>query len=300
MLSVFVRRAVAALLVTGLVSPAMAEEFTKQFSVTGRPKVQVRLDDGSVQVITSDSDQVEFRVKFEGYTLDRNLFLQTRQEGNEVELTARVKHGVSLGLPVKRLHAEIHMPKNADLRIRTGDGDIDVSDVNGEVHLQSGDGKIRATRIDGELDLHTGDGAITADALKGTVKLRTGDGSIDASNIDGKCEAMTGDGGIRLSGRFDGLDLRSGDGSVTARAEPGSTLTNTWSIRTGDGPIDLGIPHDFKANLDVSTSDGHVTLGLPVTVEGQVSRSRISGTINGGGPALRVHSGDGPIRLGTS
>jgi DUF4097 and DUF4098 domain-containing protein YvlB len=278
----------------------MAEEFTKQFAVSGRPKVQVRLDDGSVQVITSDSNQVEFRVKFEGYTLNRNLILDTRQEGSEVGLTARTKNGISIGVPFKRLHAEIRMPKNADLEIRTGDGDIDVSEVNGEVQLQSGDGKIRVTRVNGNVDLHSGDGAINADALKGTIKLRTGDGSIDASNIDGKCEATTGDGGIRLSGRFDGLDLRSGDGGVTARAESGSTLTNSWSIHTGDGAVDLGIPRDLKANLDVSTSDGHVTLGLPVTVEGQVSSSRVSGKINGGGPSVLIHSGDGSIRLGTS
>jgi hypothetical protein len=77
-------------------------------------------------------------------------------------------------------------------------------------------------------------------------------------------------------------------------------LTKPWSLRTGDGTIDLGIPRDLKANLDVSTSDGHVTLGLPVTVEGQVSHSRVSGTINGGGPSLVIHSGDGSIRLGSS
>jgi hypothetical protein len=302
MLSAFTRGAAAALLFAGLVAPAMAEEFTKQFAVSGRPKVQVRLDDGDVQVITSDSNQVEFRVKFEGYTLNQNLILETKQEGNEVELTGRTKQGIgiSIGVSFRRLHAEVRMPKNADLQIHTGDGDIDVSEVNGEVQLQSGDGKIRVTRINGDVDLHSGDGSINADALKGRIKLHTGDGSIEASNLDGKCEATTGDGGIRLTGRFDGLDLRSGDGGVTARAESGSTLTSTWSIRTGDGPVDLGIPRDFKANLDVSTSDGRVTLGLPVTVEGQVSSSRINGTINGGGPSVVIHSGDGSIRLGSS
>src|SRR5262245_36109058 len=205
MLSALARRATAALLLIALVSPAMAEEFTKQFAVSGRPKVQVRLDDGSVQVITSDSKQVEFRVKFEGYTLNRNLILEARQEGSEIELTARTKDGISIGVP-KRLHAEVRMPKDSDLQIRTGDGDIDVSEVNGEVQLQSGDGKIRVTRVNGDVDLQSGDGAIHADTLKGAVRLRTGDGSIDGSNIDGKCEATTGDGGIRLSGRFDGLD----------------------------------------------------------------------------------------------
>jgi DUF4097 and DUF4098 domain-containing protein YvlB len=290
----------AALLAAGFVSPVMAEEYVKQYSVTGRPTVHVNVDDGRVHVTTSDSPQVEFRVKYEGYTLDRNLSIDSSQQGNSVELRARIKPGLTIGLNMKRLSTEVRMPKDADLQLETGDGDVEVASVNGTVTLQSGDGRLKVSQLSGTIDLHTGDGAISAESLKGSIRLRTGDGSIDASNIDGKLDATTGDGPIRLSGRFDDLDIRSGDGSVSARVASGSSMASNWNIHTGDGAVDLTLPADFKANLEATTSDGHITLGLPVTVDGQVSTSRVVGKMNGGGGALKIRSGDGSIRLHAS
>lgn len=290
----------AALLAAGLVSPAMAAEYVKQYTVSGRPTVHVNVGDGSIHVITSDSPQVEFRVKYEGYTLDRNLFIESRQDGNRVELKARSKLGIAIGINVRRLSTEVRMPKDADLQLETGDGDVDVASLNGTVTLQSGDGRLRVSHLSGTIDLHTGDGAISADSLKGSIRLRTGDGSIDASDVDGKVEATTGDGPIHLAGRFDGLDLRTGDGSISARVASGSSMSSSWNIHTGDGAVDLALPTDFKADLKASTSDGHITLGLPVTVEGEVSPSRVAGKMNGGGAPLMIRSGDGSIRLHTS
>jgi hypothetical protein len=286
-----------ALLAVGLTSQARAEEYVKSYSVTGRATVRVKVDDGSVRVITSDTPQVEFRVTYEGFRLDKNLYIDSSQDGDTVELTARITWGITMGVNNKRVSTEVRMPRNADLQLETGDGGVEASSLNGAISVRSGDGRLKVSQLSGTIDLHTGDGDISADTLKGELRLRTGDGRIEAANLDGKCEVASGDGSIRLAGRFDALDIKSGDGNVVARVAAGSSMSSTWNIRSGDGPVDLTLPGDFKATVDASTNDGRITLGFPVMVEGQSDPSRVRGTMNGGGPTLLIHTGDGPIHL---
>jgi DUF4097 and DUF4098 domain-containing protein YvlB len=70
-----------------------------------------------------------------------------------------------------------------------------------------------------------------------------------------------------------------------------------WSIKTGDGSVDLEVPGDLQANVEASTHDGHISMGLPLTVEGSFSSSSIHGKLNGGGQTLTIRTGDGSIHL---
>ena len=282
-------------------SAARAEEVTKSFAVSGRPNVHVETNDGSVRVTSGDAKQVEFRVEYQGYQLGRNLQVDARQDGDKVELVARVtgQWGIHFnwGHNSRRLHIEVRMPQQGDVQVETGDGAVEASSINGTINVHTGDGAVRATSLTGTIDLHTSDGGITVDTLKGDIRLRTGDGSVEARDLDGKVEADSGDGHIRLAGRFEALNVKTGDGSVDAKAQPGSKMAASWTLRTGDGSVDLTLPSDFQANLDATTGDGHISLGIPVTVEGTFSKSAVRGKMNGGGQTLTIHTGDGSIRL---
>ena len=270
-----------ALLATGLFAAAAhADDYAKTYTVSNRANVRVDTDDGSVTVTTGDTKEVEFRVEYQGYVLDKSLHIDSSQHGDEVELVARIPHGfhISLGM-MRRLHIEVRMPKDADLQVRTGDGSI------------------KANNLSGTIDLHSGDGALTVSSLKGSIRLHTGDGSIEARDLDGKCDATSGDGRIRLTGRFDVLSARSGDGSVGVEALRGSKLDSGWSITSGDGSIDVALAPDLPANIEASSGDGHITTDIPITMEGVISKSRVHGKMNGGGSTLTIHTGDGSIHL---
>jgi hypothetical protein len=289
-----------ALLAAATLAPrAHAEDWTKSYSISGRAQVRVDTNDGSVQIFTGDSKQVEFRVTYEGYELNKNLHVDSRQEGDSVQINARVvgHWGFSWGNNHRRIHIEVHMPKDADLRIDTGDGSVNTQPINGKVKIHTGDGSVRAQEVSGDVDIDTGDGSITVEGAKGDIRLRTGDGHIDARNLDGKVDATSGDGHIKLEGRLDALSVKTGDGSIDARLQPGSKIASSWSLRTGDGSVDIVLPADLQANIDASTNDGHISLGIPVTVEGTFSNSQIHGKMNGGGQSLTIHTGDGSIRL---
>jgi Putative adhesin len=258
-----------------------AEEVTKTFTVTGHARVRVETDDGAVRVSTGDIKQVEIRVVYTGYKLDKDLRLSTEQNGDSVEVIAKTSGGGfwSWGPRHSSLRVEVHMPKDADLSVRSGDGSVEADSINGNV------------------DVTAGDGSITVQSLKGTMRFHTGDGHIEGRGLDGTVDASSGDGHVSLQGRFDGLTIRTGDGSVNTQAEAGSKIVTAWSIHTGDGSVDLEVPGDLAADLDASTQDGHISLGLQVTVEGTFSSSNIRGKLNGGGQSLSIHTGDGSIHL---
>jgi DUF4097 and DUF4098 domain-containing protein YvlB len=261
-----------------------AEEVVKTFSVTGHARVNVNTDDGAVRVSTGDIKQVEIRVVYTGYKLDRDLRVTTEQNGDSVAVVAKTSGGSfwNWGVRHSSLRVEVHMPKDADLTVRSGDGAVEADSINGNV------------------DVTTGDGSITVQGARGNIKFHTGDGHIEARGLDGTVDASSGDGHINLEGRFDGLNIKTGDGSITARALGGSKVASNWSIRTGDGSVDLEVPGDLQANIDASTHDGHISMGLPLTMEGTISSSNIHGKLNGGGQALSIRTGDGSIHLSKS
>jgi hypothetical protein len=294
--------ACAALLAAAAFTPGLsAEEWTKTYSISNRAQVRVDTNDGAVRVMTGDSKQVEFRVIYEGYELNKNLHIDSRQDGDSVQVNARITGhwGFSWGNH-RRLRIEVNMPKEADLQVDTGDGSVETQSVNGRVKVHTGDGSVKAQAVSGDVDIDTGDGSITLEGAKGDIRLRTGDGHIDARNLDGKLDANTGDGSVKIDGRLDQLAIKTGDGSINARLEPGSKVTSGWSIRTGDGSVDVVLPADLQANIDASTNDGRISLGIPVTVEGVFSNSQLHGKMNGGGQPVTIHTGDGSIRLSKS
>jgi hypothetical protein len=276
--------------------PAHADEYARTFPVTQRADVHVDTNDGSVRVVTSDVEQVEFHVVYSGLKLDKTLHIETHQTGGRIDLVARTVGGMvwSWGMSLK-LNIEVRMPKDADLQVDTGDGSVDAALLAGTIGLHTGDGSIRADRLSGTLDLHTGDGGITVRALHGTVRLQTGDGSIAGTDLDGQFDATSGDGSIQLAGRFDGLRVKSGDGSIEARAAAGSRLNAGWHLDTGAGSVRMALPADLPADIDAQAGLGSVSLDVPVA--GTVSRSEVRGKINGGGQPLTIHTGVGSIHV---
>jgi len=271
---------VALLSAAAFANAVHAEEYAKSYSVSNRANVRVDTNDGSVSITTGDTKQVEFRVEYQGYELNKNLTIESHQQGDEVELSARIPHGwhFSLGT-IRKLHIEVRMPKAGDLQVKTGDGTI------------------KAGGLSGNIDLNSGDGNLTVNSLMGVVRLRTGDGSIEGSDLDGSCDAVTGDGHIRLTGRFDVLRAKSGDGRIDVGALHGSKLDSVWSIGSGDGSIDVALSNDLPVEIDASTGDGQISSDIPITVEGIISKSRVRGKMNGGGRTLTIHTGDGSIHL---
>jgi hypothetical protein len=261
-------------------TPAQADEWSKTYSVTGRPQLMVDAGDGRVTILAGGQNQIAARVTTEGWRIGSQVHIDESQSGNTVQIRIRIpRQYFHLFVGRRSIHVDLTVPSAADLDIHTGDGSISTTAVSGHIRLDSGDGSISAQNLSGNLLLHSGDG------------------SIEAEGLDGTLEASSGDGRIRVGGRFDSLRLKSGDGSIAAAVASGSKISSEWSLRTGDGSIRLRLPEGFAASLDAHTGDGRITLDFPVTVSGSLNPSSIQGKIGTGGGPLILRSGDGSIHL---
>jgi len=275
--AMFTCAAVAVMLASG---PAGADQWERSFEVTGKPTVHVGTNDGSIQVMVGASDRVDVRVQTEGWDIGRQVKVRASQDGNQVEIEAmEPTFQWSFGFSRRKLAIVVRVPKATELDLDSGDGRITVAGTEGGLRAHTGDGHIDVDRVTGDLILTSGDGAITVDGADGTVFCKTSDGR------------------IRVRGRFDGLHVQSGDGSVHAEAAKGSTLAEDWSITTGDGSMVIALPADLAADLDAQAGDGSIDVDFPVTIEGRYGRNHLRGQLNGGGPLLRIRSGDGAIRI---
>ena len=246
--------------------PARADDWSKTYTLTGKPDLRVETSDADIHVSTWDQNTIEAKVTTTRYKIGEDgIRIEERQAGNVVEINVRYPHrtvSINWGNSMShRVDIDIHMPR------------------------------------EGRVDLHTGDGKIEIGNFKGEMQLRSGDGSQEIDGVDGKLRASTGDGHIRANGRFDELDLKSGDGRVEARAAAGSALATGWKLESGDGTVTLEVPENLAADVDLHTGDGHIDLDMPITTEGKIREGEVRGRLNGGGNLLVIHTGDGSIRL---
>jgi DUF4097 and DUF4098 domain-containing protein YvlB len=245
-------------------STLQGEEWTKRWQVSAKPELRISTQDASIDLEVGSTNEIEAIVRTRGYSIgEGGIKILEHQDGNRVEL-------------------EIREPNT---------------------HFSFGNHSVNVhVRVPRELvaNVHSGDGSIKLDGLQGALRIDTGDGSIQGENLDGDLDARSGDGSLHVDGRFDKLQVRTSDGSVTVRAKSGSRMSSSWRVETGDGSVRLDVPHDLAANVQLRTGDGRIHLNLPLTVQGAQSEHEIEGKLNGGGPPLEVHTGDGSISVGAS
>lgn len=275
------RLSCALLLSLAAAVPAAGDTWEKTFATAGKPDLRLVTDDASVHVARWERAAIGVRVTTVGWPIGaRGIRIVAEPSGDRLDLEVREPHlQLDFGWTRRSVRIEVRLPAKADLDVRTGDGDVTVAPLAGNIRL------------------HTGDGDIDADGLAGTLEFTTGDGHVRARGLDGALRAHAGDGPMEIEGRFDRLELDTGDGGIHAIAREGSRLGSEWQIESGDGRLELRIPPTLRADLDIHTGDGRIDVELPVEIEGAFGRSTVRGRLNGGGPLLRMRSGDGAIRL---
>jgi hypothetical protein len=209
----------------------------------------------------------------------------------------------------------------SDVNLRTGGGSIKIAVAKGKVNAESGGGSVvLLSGLQGAV-LATGGGSIHVDKCQGNVRASTGGGSIDLGEIGGLAEMETGGGSIRLASAKGPVRAETGGGSIelngvpSARAETGgggiiakflaaSGERADSSLETGAGDITVYLANDIAISIraEVELANGHTIRtdfpDLHVSTEGGnwgPKTVRAEGSLNGGGPLLKVQTNTGNI-----
>jgi DUF4097 and DUF4098 domain-containing protein YvlB len=210
---------------------------------------------------------------------------------------------------------------SGDIGLHTGGGSIEVHHANGKLTAETGGGSVEIMSASQGASVETGGGGIEVKQCMGKIKVSTGGGSIDLGDIGGPAEIETGGGSIHLASAKGHVDAQTSGGGIelygvpSARAETGAggivvKLVKTGaepansSLETSAGDITVYIAPDVAVSVRASVDLGsghHITSDFPdihIASEGDKWGPRTlsaEGTLNGGGPVLKVRTTTGDI-----
>jgi DUF4097 and DUF4098 domain-containing protein YvlB len=128
------------------------------------------------------------------------------------------------------------------------------------------------------------------------LQIENTNGAIEASDVRGSHRIETTNGRIILARCAGDVDAATTNGSIEAEL----TVINAGrSVRleTTNGGIHARLPRTFAARIDAANTNGSIESDLPIMVSGSQNKHSLHGTINGGGPELRLRTTNGSIHI---
>ncbi len=200
--------------------------------------------------------------------------------------------------------------------VKTSIGNIDLGNIEGPVKAEtSSGGNILLQGCQNKVDVKTSIGNINLGNVAGNVKAKTASGGdIQVGNVGGTVNAETSIGNLRF-GQVKGavwgktssggtITLQNCQGKVDMKtslgdihAEMTTQPRQQWALQTtSGGKIVVKLISNIAVLVDAQTSSsGRVSSEFPV--QGSISKNSLKGTINGGGPLLKLRTSIGDIRL---
>jgi DUF4097 and DUF4098 domain-containing protein YvlB len=294
------RRALVALSFLALITTAAgADTVERTFDVRPGGKLILDTDLGSVDVRTTADSQVRIKVEREaGSGRDEDFELRFEQRGDDVVVEGERPGGgwSSWGSRNRfKVHFEIEVPEEYDLDIETSGGSIAIADLRGDVDCNTSGGSVRVADIAGRVDCRTSGGSVHIGRVEGSVLAKSSGGSITIDRSGGSVVASTSGGSVTVNEVMGSIDASTSGGNVTARMN--SQPQADCRLSTSGGNIDITLASAVAVDLDAKTSGGEIHLEMPVTIVGNLSKTSVRGSINGGGPQLYLRTSGGNIQV---
>ena len=279
-----------AILTTLQSQAATTEEINRSLEVEPGGTLIIKVDRGQIDVRGESSTTVEIEIsrsvgdsskeKEEEYIANYPVTIE--QDGNKITITQKGGKGsdsnwwFNSGPKIKARYA-VSLPNEFNVDLKTSGGSINVRDLTGDVSVNTSGGSIELDHLHGPTDAHTSGGSIIAEAGSGDLKLHTSGGSLTVIAHDGNINGHTSGGSIK----------------ATLLSRP----TEDCSLRTSGGSIRVELPADTAVTLEASTAGGSVSSDFEVPGSDPKKKNRLNGPINGGGPALKLRTSGGNIRI---
>jgi hypothetical protein len=212
-------------------------------------------------------------------------------------------------------HADLRVivPKGKTVFVRNGVGEVTIDNVDGQLNVASAS-RVRASRVRGSLRVDSGSGGVDVSDLDGDLTLSSGSGGavldgvrggalhmdVGSGSMRGRSIDVTelvgdiGSGGIRLASvKTAKLHLETGSGGSDVEL---LTSPSDVSVEAGSGGVTLRIPASSGATIDIETGSGDIDTDFDVKVS-RMQRRSLHGTFGDGRGHIRIEAGSGTVRL---
>jgi hypothetical protein len=233
-----------------------------------------------------------------------------------VEHGDAILDGLRAEQAVTARHGDAHITNVEGLvRVSRGSGITEVRDLKGSVEVEGRgsdvdiSGVTGTASIDGEFsgDMHFRDIGqtlhfkssrtdMTAQKLTGRLNMEVG--SLELNGIEGPFEISTRQKDVTLTDFKHSVKITDTNGDVELRTS--TPPTHAIEVDLKKGEIELSLPSSSRFQIDATSHHGEVESdfsgpGLKVVKEGE--SPTISGSVGKGGPAIRLDTQYGTIRL---
>lgn len=249
---------------------------------------------GDIRVFTSDKQEVRIKIYGDKDALDRiDLIYSETKDG----IKLKVKKIQSFwNLFSKRFYVDydIIIPKNFNLSIVSGSGDVFVKELNGYVKIKASSGDVNVENVEGEIEISTNGGDINLKKIIGNVKSTTTGGDIKLNSISGNVECQTTGGDLKIVSR---------DGSVNARTTGGDIFIDYSGENKGikastiGGNINLTIDENFEGYFSLSTIGGDIINDFQMTNTYERRQNKLEGEIKKREPRVELKTTGGDIKI---
>ena len=275
------------------------EVYEKSFEVSPGGLLTIRTDRGSIEVKTHDADRVDVRATVEARDEEarENFMVYFERSGDDVLVRGEQKEKKRWNWRGDRLRVEyvVTVPERFDVDLQTSGGSISVEDLEGTVETRTSGGSLSFGMIRGDIQGRTSGGSISLNGTSGSADVHTSGGSITLGKVAGTVKARTSGGSIRIDEVAGTIDARTSGGSIqTAITEQPA---GDSELRTSGGSITVRLADGIGVDVEAKTSAGRVTTDFDVPPRDKDEMDELDASINGGGPALRLRTSAGSIRI---
>ncbi|AHG04893.1 hypothetical protein HALDL1_15805 [Halobacterium sp. DL1] len=228
---------------TGLLGDEVVRNDSHAFEASGDSPLDVRNRNGDVAVGSHDGEQVEVDVELRGPSDDAVEGVSvTGEQRSDAFVVAAQGDGTAEWWTSVSVDLSIRVPAAMAVeRVRTRNGDVEVTDVAGGGAFRTENGQVTVRDVETFASAATTNGDVNVDVpapLDGDATIETVNGSVDASlspDLDATVAASTTNGGVALHE----LQLADADVNETHVSGTLGDGTHGLSVETTNGHVDL-------------------------------------------------------------
>jgi DUF4097 and DUF4098 domain-containing protein YvlB len=130
------------------------------------------------------------------------------------------------------------------------------------------------------------------------LRAETVNGPLSVEDVEGAMELRAQNGPVALINLAGDVRARVQNGPLHVELRGSKWEGKGLDAESVNGPVDLGIPESYSAELETGTVNGPMSTSIPltITVRGPM-RDRIQTTLGKGGAPVRVVTTNGPITI---
>lgn len=205
------------------------------------------------------------------------------------------------------IHLDIRLPPNLDVMAQTPGGSVDAAHFTGAFEIRVRGGSATTVHMKGPLQIRGNGGSLTVrDCTESALDLQWTAGPVTLEQIAAPSTTLHATsapstlqdlrGPVDLTVHGAPLTLQNLEGPCTAKVHGGTLTysgapTEDTTLTTVGSPLRMNLPPSLAASLTLTGN--RVALDDAFSFDGERTTHRIEGTLNGGGPRLRLRAVQG-------